>query len=77
MTVALAQTIWIGVAAYLAAGLFLALAFAFAGAARIDHATKGASAAFRLLIVPGAALLWPLLLPLWLVGAGADRRDAK
>ncbi|MFN0022957.1 MAG: hypothetical protein ACKVS5_03575 [Parvularculaceae bacterium] len=77
MTVALAENIWRGVAAYLAIGAIFAALFAAGGAARLDRATKGASAGFRLIIVPGAALLWPLLLVMWIAGAGADRRDAE
>ncbi len=76
MTIAAAEMIWIGAAAYLAAGLLFALAFAFGGAARIDRATQGAGVFFRLLILPGAALLWPLVLVMWIAGAGANRRDA-
>jgi hypothetical protein len=76
MTIAAAEMIWIGAAAYLAAGVLFALLFAFAGAARLDRATKSAGPFFRFLIVPGAALLWPLLALMWIVGAGANRRDA-
>ncbi len=75
MTIATAEMIWLAVAVYLAIGLAFALFFTFAGAARIDRATGGAGTLFRLLIVPGAALLWPLLLLMWLTGAGANRRD--
>lgn len=51
--------------AYLAGGLVFALAFVCFGAGRIDpHATHG-TWGFRLLIIPGAAALWPLLLSRW------------
>lgn len=76
MTIAAATMIWTAMAAYLAAGFVFALLFALSGAMRIDHAAKGAGIFFRLLIVPGAALLWPLLLLMWIVGAGANKRDA-
>ena len=76
MTVTTATMIWTGVAAYLAAGLLFAVMFAFGGAVRIDRAAKGSGLFFRALIVPGAALLWPLLLLMWVFGAGADKRDA-
>jgi hypothetical protein len=77
MSIATAEMIWIGAAAYFAAGALFALFFSFAGAARIDRTTKGASPFFRLLLLPGAALLWPLLLLMWIAGAGADRRNAS
>jgi hypothetical protein len=49
---------------YLAIGLVFAIPFALIGAKRIDpHAAR-----FRLLIIPGAAALWPLLLQRWVAG---------
>jgi hypothetical protein len=54
--------------AYLAFGLVFAVPFAVLGAQRVDpHALHG-SWGFRLLIVPGAMALWPLLLNRWLGG---------
>ena len=64
--IAAAFLILLGV--YLACGVIFALPFAFLGVGRIDpHASHG-SWGFRLLIVPGAAALWPLLLRRWLSG---------
>jgi membrane protein implicated in regulation of membrane protease activity len=54
--------------AYLAVGLLFAIPFVLVGAGRIDpHAAHG-SWGFRVLILPGAALLWPLLARRWLNG---------
>jgi hypothetical protein len=53
---------------YAIAGLVFACAFSAAGAARVDPAARGASFGFHVLIVPGAAALWPLLLRRWLRG---------
>ena len=54
---------------YLACGLVFALPFAVFGVGRIDpHAVHG-SWGFRILIIPGAAALWPLLLWWWISGA--------
>lgn len=53
---------------YLVAGLLFAIPFVLIGAKRIDpHAVHG-SWGFRLLILPGSALLWPILLKRWLSG---------
>ena len=50
---------------YLACGLVFAIAFVLFGAGRIDpHAAHG-TWGFRLLVIPGAAALWPLLLLRW------------
>jgi hypothetical protein len=64
----IAAILLIGLGVYLAFGLLFALIFAFFGAQKIDpHAAHG-SWGFRLLIIPGAAALWPLLLRRWVAG---------
>jgi len=53
---------------YLVCGLAFALPFALIGAGKIDpHAAHG-TWGFRLLIMPGTILLWPLLARRWLKG---------
>lgn len=54
------------VALYLAAGLVFGLAFLIFGLPRIDPAARGTGLAFRLIILPGVAALWPLLLARWI-----------
>jgi hypothetical protein len=48
--------------AYAGVGLVLALPFALVLAPRLDTGARGSSLGFRLLLVPGATLLWPLVL---------------
>jgi hypothetical protein len=43
---------------YLTAGFLFALWFAWKGAGRLDPVAAGGSPGFRLLIIPGATLLW-------------------
>jgi hypothetical protein len=45
---------------YLALGLAIAIVFA-AFVQRIEPSAQGGSLLFRLLIIPGATLLWPLI----------------
>lgn len=66
MTLELAQAIVTAMAVYLGIGAAFALAFVVAGASRIDPAARGMPWPARLLIAPGAAALWPLLLARWL-----------
>ena len=58
--------------AYAGIGLAVAVAFILVGIDRIDPAARGALA-FRPLLIPGAALLWPLVLGRWVV---LERRQA-
>lgn len=53
----------------LVGGLF-GLFFVARGAQRSDPAARGAGWGFRLLILPGAAALWPVLAWRWLRAAG-------
>ncbi|MEM1206172.1 MAG: hypothetical protein AAGN66_23275 [Acidobacteriota bacterium] len=55
---------------YAAVGAVFAVAFAIRGAGRVDPVARGGTWGFRLLILPGAAALWPLLLRRWLKGDG-------
>jgi hypothetical protein len=57
--------------AYLGIGTAFSLAFIAIGVHRIDPMARGAGWGFRLLIAPGAALLWPLLLVRWAAGSVA------
>ncbi|MEO8126498.1 MAG: hypothetical protein ABJF23_22920 [Bryobacteraceae bacterium] len=56
--------------AYALAGVLFGVAFLTAGIARVDHGAAGSGVGFRLLILPGVAALWPLLLLRWI---GASR----
>jgi hypothetical protein len=60
---------------YAAIGAVFAVAFASFGAARIDPSANGASVGFRLLILPGATALWPVLLRRWLRGDRTPPRE--
>lgn len=50
------------IGAYLGVGALFAIIFVFAGVQRIDPVANRAPIQFRLLIIPGAAALWPWLL---------------
>ncbi len=57
-----------GVTLYAAAGVVFALLFLAFGIARIDNGAKGTGIGFRLLILPGLVVLWPLMLIRWIAG---------
>ena len=72
------MTAWIAIATGIVAttGLYLAFGLAFAlvltllpapaALLRVDPGAQGMTLAARLLIVPGLAVLWPLMLARWL-----------
>jgi hypothetical protein len=51
---------------HLACGLVFALFFVTRGAGVVDPAARTGTRGFRVLLVPGSALLWPWLLARWL-----------
>ncbi|MEO1129316.1 MAG: hypothetical protein AAFX05_06340 [Planctomycetota bacterium] len=57
-------------AGYAGLGLLFSLLFVTVGLVRVDPVARGSSPAFRILILPGVAALWPLLLARWLRGSG-------
>ncbi|MDZ4828906.1 MAG: hypothetical protein SGJ09_01750 [Phycisphaerae bacterium] len=58
----LAQAAALAVATYTLTGLAFALYFAMSGAARLDPSASGASLGARLIWMPAATALWPVLL---------------
>ncbi len=56
------------IAGYAAAGLLFGLLFVIVGAGRLDPNARGASIGFRILILPGLLVFWPLFAYRWIVG---------
>ncbi|HEX8027109.1 MAG TPA: hypothetical protein VF491_01540 [Vicinamibacterales bacterium] len=54
---------------YLGAGLAFSVPFVMRGVGRIDPFAADSPWAFRLLIVPGTVVFWPLLLLRWSAGS--------
>ena len=52
---------------YLAAGFVFALFFIFNGITKVDETTRGSSWMFRVIIIPGTVVFWPLLLRRWII----------
>jgi len=51
---------------YAAMGALFATAFVGRGVSRMDGQAAGAGLGFRLIILPGVAALWPVLLHRWI-----------
>lgn len=56
-------------ASYAVLGTVLGVFFVTIGVGKVDQAAIGAPWSFRLLILPGAAALWPLMLLKWIHAA--------
>jgi len=50
---------------YLLCGIFFAIPFVIKGVTVIDDGTQGAKLGFRIIIIPGTIIFWPLLLKKW------------
>lgn len=51
--------------AYLACGFVFAIFFITKGVQQVDEGVEGSSTGFRLIILPGTMVFWPLLLKKW------------
>jgi hypothetical protein len=60
-----AEIILFGALAYVLSGLAVGVPFVLRGVDRVDEAARGAPVAFRLVILPGTAALWPLIAVKW------------
>jgi hypothetical protein len=58
-----AHWLWIFVAGYLTVGFVFAILFVTAWVSRLESSAAQGTWGFRLAILPGAAALWPLLIP--------------
>ena len=52
-------------AIYLSVGLLFAIAFVIKGVDKTDEGAHGSTIGFRIIIIPGAMVFWPLLLKKW------------
>lgn len=55
-----------GLEVYAGLGFVLALVFVWVGVQSLDSEAQGSGVGFRLLILPGVAAFWPMLLRRWL-----------
>jgi nucleoside recognition membrane protein YjiH len=68
---------------YLLIGFFFAIPFAIIAAKKIEPSAAGGTWGFKLLIIPGSAIFWPLLLKRWILNSSppeecsAHRNAAK
>lgn len=73
MSAAVAEIVVALVTAYVGAGAIFTAAFVTWGVGRVDHRAADAGWGFRVLIVPGSTLLWPMMLARW-IRSGREKR---
>lgn len=54
------------VAVYLACGFIFAIVFVLKGVDKVDEGAHGSGWGFRLIIIPGVMVFWPILLGKWM-----------
>jgi len=62
-----------GLAAYTLTGAAFSAVFVLFGIHRVDPVAEHAPIGFRLIVMPGVAALWPLLLTRWLKAVSRSR----
>lgn len=60
-----AERLVFGLECYMLIGFGFALFFTWLGIGRVDPAARESGLGFRLILLPGATALWPLLLARW------------
>ena len=63
------------VTAYLAGGLLFLFPFLVKGVSVIDEGARGATIGFRIMIIPGTIIFWPLLTKKWLQAIKMKNHD--
>lgn len=61
---------------YLALGFIFAIPFIIKGVSTIDDGAKGSSIGFRIIILPGVIVFWPLLLKKWIKAKPLNHDEA-
>ena len=60
------QIILILILIYLLLGVLFAIPFLLKGLAKVDDGAHGGTIGFKIIIIPGVIVLWPLLLKKWM-----------
>jgi len=60
------EIILIIVAVYLLVGVLFVIPFLIKGLNKIDEGAHGSTVGFKIIIIPGVIVLWPVLLSKWM-----------
>jgi hypothetical protein len=62
-------------AIYLLCGVVFAIVFIAKGLKRTDDGGRGSSAGFKIIIIPGVIIFWPVLLRKWMMRIKGNHHD--
>ena len=63
----------VAITAYLIAGIVFTIFFQAKGLSKIDEGVHGSSWGFRIIIIPGCIVFWPVLLKKWMKKARTSK----
>ena len=69
--------ILVAVVVYVSLGALFTILFQIKGLHKIDEATHGSPIGFRLIIIPGCVLLWPVLLAKWIKSGNQNQSVSR
>lgn len=69
------NSILILLAVYLFLGLCFVIPFVTKGVDKMDEGARGAGWGFRLIIIPGTIVFWPLLLKKWMTVRNGTKKN--
>jgi len=67
MLVAVVSLVFIVLAVYIIAGIIFTIFFQVKGLSKIDEGVHGSTIGFRIIIIPGCIVFWPVLLKKWII----------
>jgi len=76
MLVSVVSVVLIVFVIYLLAGVLFTIPFQIKGLQKIDEGVHGSSIGFRIIIIPGCIMFWPILLEKWLQ-VNSEQREKK
>ena len=62
---------------YLAIGLLFSIPFILKGVGKNDPAVEGSTIGFKLIIIPGVVMLWPMLIRRWMSNTGIPPQETS
>jgi hypothetical protein len=67
MLAAIVSGVFIVITVYVVAGIIFTIFFQIKGLSKIDEGVHGSTIGFRIIIIPGCIVFWPVLLRKWLM----------